>query len=319
MLWDRFVRAGGQTCHGRVLAVEHLATGIRAKLMAELIRGAVFVDATGHQSRFIRRQAGDVTGYQLAYGILADVEGEPASSDRMTLMDYRGETPRDDIPNPSFLYAFQRESGLWFMEETVLVGPNATSFGTLKSRLENRLERQGVKVRRVLEQEHCLIPMNPPLPRVRQRSLGFGGAASMVHPASGYMVAHSASLAPKVAESLLVGLGSYKGEPREAVREAWNVIWPRTARQSHALYRLGSTILSEFDAPTIRAFFQAFFEQPGDRWRGYLSRTLGVSGVMASMWGTFGELRPGVRKAMFAALARNPMESWQSIRGGLVE
>ena len=141
----------------------------------------------------------------------------------------------------------------------------------------------------------------------------------MVHPASGYMVAHAASLAPQVADCLVEALGSSEADPSKAVRAAWEVVWPRTARQSHALYRLGSTILSEFDARTTRAFFRAFFDQPGDRWRGYLSRTLGVSGVMASMWGTFGQLRPDVRKAMFAAIASNPLESWQSIRGGLLE
>ena len=33
-----------------------------------------------------------------------------------------------------------------------------------------------------------LFPMNLPLPYLRQPVLAFGGAASMVHPASGYMV-----------------------------------------------------------------------------------------------------------------------------------
>jgi lycopene beta-cyclase len=319
-LWQRFESAGGRARSGRVNQVNYDARGAELRLVdGEDLRATVFVDATGHGARFIQRRQGKTSGYQVAYGVLADLKGEPAPSDRMTLMDYRGITPGDDISNPSFLYAFQRESGLWFLEETVLVGPNKTGFETLRKRLERRLGSMGVSVNRVFEEERCLIPMNPPLPRMDQPGLGYGGAASMVHPASGYMVAYAAGRAPRVASCLAHGLGRSGSDPRQVVREAWDVIWPRSDRQSHALYRLGSNILAEFSVEETREFFRAFFEQPKSRWRGYHSRSLDVRGVMASMWGTFGQLRPEIRKAMFAAIARNPREAWEAIRGGLPE
>ena len=61
-------------------------------------------------------------------------------------------------------------------------------YATLKQRLERRLAHRGVAVLDVEHEEFCLFPMNLPLPDLQQPVLGFGGAASIVHPSSGYMV-----------------------------------------------------------------------------------------------------------------------------------
>lgn len=43
----------------------------------------------------------------------------------------------------------------------------------------------GMKVLGVEEEEYCYIPMGGELPDLAQRVVGFGGAANMVHPATG--------------------------------------------------------------------------------------------------------------------------------------
>ena len=48
--------------------------------------------------------------------------------------------------------------------------------------------------------------MNLPLPFKKQFVLGFGGAASMVHPASGYMVGSLLRRAPLLAQKLAIFL-----------------------------------------------------------------------------------------------------------------
>ena len=46
----------------------------------------------------------------------------------------------------------------------------------------------GMKVLGVEEEEYCYIPMGGELPDLSQRVLGFGGAANMVHPATGAVI-----------------------------------------------------------------------------------------------------------------------------------
>ena len=53
-------------------------------------------------------------------------------------------------------------------------------FDDLKVKLQQRLESLGVKVKRVDEEEYCLIPMGGVLPTLPQRTLGVGGTAGMV-------------------------------------------------------------------------------------------------------------------------------------------
>ena len=52
-----------------------------------------------------------------------------------------------------------------------------------------------MKVLGVEEEEYCYIPMGGELPDLAQRVVGFGGAANMVHPATGrYNNLHSSGV-----------------------------------------------------------------------------------------------------------------------------
>ena len=86
---------------------------------------------------------------------------------------------------PSFLYAMPFSDTRVFLEETSLVARPAVAYKELKGRLDKRLRHMGISVRRVKEEEYCLIPMGGALPRLPQRVLGIGGTGGMVHPSTG--------------------------------------------------------------------------------------------------------------------------------------
>ena len=93
-------------------------------------------------------------------------------------------------------------SETYFVEETSLASYPAFSQDQLKKRLLNRLNNKGIKIEEIFHEENCLFPMNLPLPYKNQSVLGFGGSASMVHPASGYMIGSLLRRAPLLAKKL---------------------------------------------------------------------------------------------------------------------
>jgi lycopene epsilon-cyclase len=74
-----------------------------------------------------------------------------------------------------------------FSQETCLAARPALPFSLLQERLEARLEKMGIKVIHMHEEEWSYIPVGGTLPDTTQQHLGFGAAASMVHPATGKM------------------------------------------------------------------------------------------------------------------------------------
>ena len=92
--------------------------------------------------------------------------------------------------------------GSYFVEETSLACAPPVSFEILKSRLISRLSSKGIQIEEITHEEHCLFPMNLPLPYRDQPLLAFGGSASMVHPASGYLVGSLLRRAPSLAKEI---------------------------------------------------------------------------------------------------------------------
>ncbi|KAL2559611.1 Lycopene beta cyclase [Forsythia ovata] len=114
------------------------------------------------------------------------------------------------------------------MEETSLVSRPALSYTEVKKRMVARLRHLGIRVRSVIEDEKCLIPMGGPLPRIPQRVMAIGGNSGTVHPSTGYLVARTMALTPILAEAIAECLGStrmIRGTP--LYHKAWNVINPR--------------------------------------------------------------------------------------------
>nr|QHA79705.1 lycopene beta-cyclase [Neopyropia yezoensis] len=296
-------------------------------------RGAVVADATGHALRFVEMEGAaadgdgpsslDQRGFQAAYGIEAEVESHPYAPGRMVLMDYRDDHMQGSAAErtestavPTFLYAMPTAPNRVFFEETSLIASPAVPFDDLKRRLHARLAHDGITVTRVLDEEYCLIPMGGPLPARRQRVVAFGGAAALVHPATGYMVARALELADEAAGLIAGQLAAAKATAVEAAAAAggavsgpastptplsgqqgapelevdadavaagvWDALWSIGRRRQRDFFNFGGEYLRRLDLLTLRDFFSAFFRLPRQQWAEFLSFRL---------------LRPGERLA----------------------
>jgi lycopene cyclase-like protein len=269
--------ASGCDASGPLSAVE-LADGRR--LQVRLV-----VDATGHQPVLVRRpDRGPVAG-QSAYGVIGRFSAPPVEPGQFVLMDYRADhlTEAERAEPPTFLYAMDLGGGRFFVEETSLALAPPVPFEVLRGRLQRRLAHRGVTVRAVEHEEFCLFPMNLPLPDLQQPVLGFGGAASMVHPASGYMVGALLRRAPAVAAAVAAAMADAAAPSALLARAGWQALWPQQLRSKHALYQFGLGKLMGFSEGELRRFFASFFSLGGPQWYGFLANTLTVPELLAAM------------------------------------
>lgn len=269
-------------------------------------RARLVVDATGSGSRLLQRQAGAAPGYQTAYGQLIRVTGHPWRCGEMVLMDWStsagGAGVDDEDATPSFLYALPLGWDLLFVEETVLVRRPPVSHWELARRLDRRLERLGIQRVAVLEEEFCTIAMGGPLPRLDQRTVGFGAAAGLVHPASGYQLARTLSLAPVLADALAQGLSG--GDLDAAAASAWRSLWTPERQRSWELYRFGMDVLCGLDRDATGRFFDGFFDLPQDRWTGFLSATDSPADTARTMADLFARVDARTRWTLMGMGAR---------------
>ena len=130
--------------------------------------------------------------------------------------------------------------------------------------------------------ELCLIPMDLPLPALGQRVVGFGAAAALIHPATGYQLGRALRAAPmlaaKVAADLRAGL-----PPAAVARGAWQALWPMPLRATRELLLYGSRVVQGLDHADTVAFFDAFFRVPRSVQQGYLAGDRGLWATAAAM------------------------------------
>lgn len=238
------------------------------------VEARVVVDATGHALRFVKLAEGDAPGFQAAYGIECDVEGEIGfNEDEMMLMDYRDDhmtNKKLSEKEPTFLYVMPLGGKRVFYEETSLVANPAMDFGVLKERLYTRLAHLGVKVTKVYEEENCHIPMGGALPDAGQRVVAYGGAAAFVHPATGYMIARALTLANRTADGIVNPL-QRGGAADEVSRSVWRSTWNESMLSQRNFLNYGGSYLQKIDLTKTRDFFEAFFKLPTEQWGGFLS------------------------------------------------
>lgn len=261
------------------------------------LQGSMVLDATGHSRRLVQFDKKFDPGYQGAYGITAEVEGHPFDIDTMLFMDWRNDHLAD-LPEvkarndklPTFLYAMPFSKNKIFLEETSLVARPAVSFPDLKERLEARMKWLGIKVKRIEEEEYCLIPMGGVLPTHPQRVLGIGGTAGMVHPSTGFMVSRMLGVAPTIADAIVDQLSRASdkakdaGTPQRPKSEAeansmaaavWRSAWPVERLRQRAFFCFGMDVLLKLNLEETREFFAAFFSLSAFHWHGFLSARLG--------------------------------------------
>lgn len=306
--WLKPCRAAGMRWHcGRAVAIEHHRDGATVSTAAgETLRARLVVDATGHQPVFVSRpETGPIAG-QAAYGIVGRFSAPPVQSGQFVLMDYRADhlSEEERRQPPTFLYAMDLGEGRFFVEETSLALAPPLPFALLRERLERRLAQRGVAVLAVEHEEFCLFPMNLPLPDLDQPVVGFGGAASMVHPASGYLVGALLRRAPALAAAIARGLNTPGLDSAAVARQAWQSLWPPELRRKHALYQFGLEKLMRFEEAQLRHFFATFFSLPEAQWTGFLTNTLTVPELVAAMVRLFVSAPFDVRWGLFSSQGR---------------
>nr|ADA82241.1 chromoplast-specific lycopene beta cyclase [Crocus sativus] len=232
------------------------------------IRASLVIDASGFTSPFMQYDKPRDSGFQIAHGILAEVESHPFDLDKMVLMDW-SDSHLDNKPYlrpnnekfPTFLYATPFDSNLVFLEETSLVSRPVLSYTEIKKRMVARLRHLGIKVKRVIEDEKCLIPMGGPLPMIPQSVMGFGGTAGLVHPATGYSVARALRAAPVVVDAMAELLGSTRMvRGRQLQQRIWSSLWTAEMKGEREFYRFGMETLLKMDLEGtggLHAFFRS--------------------------------------------------------------
>ena len=242
------------------------------------------VDATGHQPVFVQRPNCFSVAQQVAYGIVGRFSKPPIRPGSFVLMDYCNShlSSEEQQEPPTFLYAMDLGNGSYFVEETSLAAYPPLPFSLLQYRLERRLAQRGCALEQLQDVEQCLFPMNLPLPDRRQRVVGFGGAATMVHPASGYMLGSLLRRGPGLAAAIAQGL--QEGHSGMALSHlAWRNLWSDDLVRRHGIYRFGLEKLMRLSSNDLQTFFQTFFHLPQPFWSGFLTNTLTLTTLAGAM------------------------------------
>jgi lycopene cyclase-like protein len=306
-------RHGVQWWHDGACRVEHGADHSTVSTEGGIaLRARLVIDASGHKPVFVQRPAQKTVAGQAAYGLVARFAKPPIGTGEFVFMDYRcGHlSPEQRREPPTFLYAMHLGDDVYFVEETSLALAPPVPFAVLKTRLQQRLAHAGAVVETVLHEEFCLFPMDPPLPDLNQRVVGFGGAGGMVHPASGYMVGSLLRRAPTLAQAIATGMRESGQNGSSIAAMAWQTLWPLELRLKHRFYRFGLSKLMGFDEERLRRHFHSFFQLPEPLWYGFLTNTLSLEELAAAMAKLF-TLAPWTVRAGLLLPAQQP-PGWQS-------
>lgn len=249
---------------GRVAAAD--AHTVRLADGRELTADVV-VDARGSRLAPTKAQ-------QTAVGVVLPRDAT-GSIDGSWFMDWRGDNGAPVGATPSFLYVVPVGPDRVLVEETCLVGRPPLGLRELRSRLQTRLERRGVRLQGDEPEEHVRFAVEPEAPPSSRSAepLRIGARGGIMHPATGYSVAPSLRLADDLAVLLAAGA------PGHAAEQLRN----RRRRLVRLLRGAGLTTLLRLPPDGVPAFFEAFFRLPPDRQRAYLTGHEDPAGVAAAM------------------------------------
>lgn len=256
---------GVQVIAGQVVGADAhrvtLADG--RQLLAEVV-----LDARGTRPHPTRAQ-------QTAVGLVVTAR-QAASLEGTWFMDWRRDNGTRAEDHPSFLYAVPLDDDRVLLEETCLVGRPALGLSELRRRLDHRLAARGIvlrgnepieKVRFCVEPAHDLAPASGPVL--------VGSRGGLMHPATGYSVAVSLSVADTIALTVAAG------------RSVQAALWPARTRHTDRLRAIGLTTLLRLPPSGVEKFFAAYFALPAALQRSYISdrarpmRTLTAMAAMA--------------------------------------
>lgn len=271
------------------------------------IKANVVLDATGFSRCLVEYEKPYNPGYQIAYGIVAEVDSHPFDVDKMVFMDWRdSHLNKDPVLKsnnkklPTFLYAMPFSENRIFLEETSLVARPGVPFEEIKKRMVHRLQYLDINVKNIEEDEKCVIPMGGPLPVMPQRIVGIGGTAGMVHPSTGYMVARTLAAAPIVANAIVQRLESKDNDLMSLSADVWKDLWPIERRRQREFFCFGMDVLLSLDLDGTRRFFDAFFDLEPYQWHGFLSSRLYLPELLIFGLSLFGNASTTARLEIMA-------------------
>jgi lycopene beta-cyclase len=283
-------------------AVGSPARGVVALADGSSLRAAVVVDAGGWARPLDRASSRRTPAAQTAYGVvLGDAAAAPlVSSGDALFMDWRAE--HGETGWPTFLYVVPLGRGEVLIEETSLARRPGLPLSTLRRRLHARLACHGIDPAEAVRTERVSFPVDHPRHQ-RPGVLGFGAAAPLIHPATGFSLAASLGLAPRVAEALAAHLPQ---DPVKALAAAHDAVWPRSAKVVHRLRRIGLEALLRMPPQDVPGFFEQFFALPEHHRWAYLTGRADLRGHVAAMNHLFGASSGPLRRHLVTSAFVRP-------------
>ncbi|MHA6782652.1 lycopene cyclase family protein [Pseudonocardia saturnea] len=254
-------------------------------------RALVVVDAGGRAQPLRGRPHTRTAAEQTAYGVTVD-EATAApwvAPGEALFMDWRPD--HGEPGHPSFLYAVPLGAGRVLLEETSLARRPGLPLAVLRRRLHARLAHHGVTAAPDAPVEKVSFPLDRPV----HRGFGFGAAAPLVHPASGFSLAAALQLAPAVADALADHL---PGSPDAALAAARSTVWPPAARVVHRVRTIGLEAVLRMPAAEVPAFFEVFFSLPERQRWAYLAGRDDLRGTLSAMAALFAAADATLRRRL---------------------
>ena len=236
-----------------------------------------------------------VAAEQTAYGVVVDAAtaAPVVGPGEALFMDWR---PDHGEPGwPTFLYAIPLGGDAVLLEETSLARRPGLPLPVLRRRLHARLAHHGITATPDARVERVRFPVDGPR-HVTPGVLGYGAAAPLVHPASGFSVADALRLAPLAADALATG----------GVPAARRLLWSARAVAVHRLRRIGLEALLRMPPEAVPDFFETFFALPARHRHAYLSGRDDLAGHLAAMGALFGHADVRLRRRLVSPAFRRP-------------
>lgn len=286
-LREKFAAAPVSVVKGRVREARPGPEGVDVDVDGRARRAAVVFDATGAPRTVLGAATRRASAEQTAVGVVVDADTArslvtPGSA---LFMDWRGH--HGETGWPTFLYGIPVAADQVLLEETSLARRPGLSLSVLRRRLHARLAFHGIAVSSGNE-ERVRIPVDRPLPMPREWRgpvVPFGAASPLVHPATGYSVATSLQLAPRVAVAVCDALE--RNGSAAAGSAAWRTVWTPAALAVHTLRRRSLESLLRLPPDRVPEFFDVFFALPSRHRWAYLTGREDIQGSAAAMGALF--------------------------------